>query len=143
MWIKQFSNFCGYTLNKYISISGWLSIKGKIKTTKCWAQRQTVFGFAWLWVEVILQRFFGRYVSLLSDIPKILKAPCSQIMSFKVHRRLKKNIMKYELKWMYRIQLPSPLSRERTSLIGVPALQFGGALRLVAHLIFFRGVRND
>ena len=93
-------------------------------------------------MEVILQRFFGRYVSLLSDIPKILKAPCSQIMSFKVHRRLKKNIMKYELKWMYRIQLPSPLSRERTSLIGVPALQFGGALRLVAHLIFFRGVRN-
>jgi len=35
-------------------------------------------------------------------------------------------------------QLLTTLRRVRTSLIAVPALQFGGALRLVAH----RGVRN-
>ena len=39
-------------------------------------------------------------------------------------------------------QLLTTLRRERTSLTAVPTLQFVGALRLVAHVVTYRGIAN-
>ena len=39
-------------------------------------------------------------------------------------------------------QLPTALRREWTSIIAVLAFQFGGVLHLLAHLVFYRGVRS-
>ena len=38
--------------------------------------------------------------------------------------------------------MPTALRKERNYLNAIPALQFGGELRLVAHLLSYREVRN-